>query len=94
MVVLRGGGRDPLGNPKPVEEIPVEDCLIAPRSTAEPLDRSDTAEAEPSLYHDSFGFRSTDQIRVPDGARMAGLWAVDGIPGAWPFGVEVPLRRA
>jgi hypothetical protein len=94
VVVLRGGGRDPKGNPLPTVEIPVEGCLIGPRSTSEPLDRSDTAESNVALYHDAFLFLSKDRIRVPEGNRMAGEWSVAGRPGEWPLGVEVPLVRA
>lgn len=97
MVVLRSGGRDDWGNPLPVVEIPKDNCLIAPRSTTDPVDRSDVVNAKPALYRDNepgFSFLSTDRIRVPEGARMAGEWEVDGLPGEWPFGVEVPLARS
>jgi hypothetical protein len=94
VVVLRGGGRDAKGNPLPVTEIPVTGCLIGPRATAEPLDRSDVTSSTAVLYRDpdpGFSFLPADRIRVPSGARMAGTWNVDGRPGEWPHGVEVGL---
>lgn len=92
VVVIRGGGRDAKGNPLPSQEIPVRDCLIAPRATAEPLDRSDVTSSTAVLYRDpGFTFLPADRVRVPTGARMAGVWAVDGRPGEWPDGVEVGL---
>jgi hypothetical protein len=92
VVVIRGGGRDAKGNPLPSQEIPVRDCLIAPRATAEPLDRSDVTSSTAVLYRDpGFTFLPADRVRVPAGARMAGVWAVDGRPGEWPDGVEVGL---
>lgn len=96
VVVLRGGGRDHRGNLLPVEEHEVEECLPAPRSTEEPLDRSDLTQAKGVLYrrrHD-FTFYSTDQIRVPEGTWLTpGVWAVEGEPSHWPAGWEVPLRK-
>lgn len=97
VIVLRSGGRDVKGNPLPDVEIPKDNCLIAPRMTAEPVDRSDVVVAKPALYRDNepgFSFLSTDRIRVPEGARMSGDWEVDGLPGEWPMGVEVPLVRS
>ncbi|MBT8162798.1 MULTISPECIES: hypothetical protein [Arthrobacter] len=95
VVVLRGGGRDAKGNPLPTSEIPVTDCLVGPRATAEPLDRSDVVDSTAALYRDNgFTFLSTDRVRVPEGTRMAGEWSIDGLPGEWPYGVEVGLRRA
>src|SRR6185312_2833124 len=94
VVVVRGGGRDPKGYPLPTEDNPVAGCVVGARATSEPLDRSDVAEASVVLYHESFGFRAADRVRVPAGHRMAGDWSVDGRPGEWPFGVEVQLVRA
>lgn len=95
VIVLRGGGRDAKGNPLPVSEIPVTGCLIAPRATADPVDRSDVIDGKAVLYRDpGFTFQSTDRIRVPRGARMAGDWSVEGRPGEWPYGSEVGLVRA
>ena len=94
VVVLRGGGRDPRGNPLPVEEIPLADCLIGPRSTTEG-ERFMVTSTDMALYRDpdpEFSFRSSDRIRVPEGARMAGEWAVDGRPLEYPLGVHVPIR--
>jgi len=95
VVVLRGGGRDAKGNPLQLAEIPVTDCLIAPRATADPLDHSDVVDSKAVLYRDpGFTFLSTDRIVVPAGARMAGTWSVDGRPGEWPHGSEVGLVMA
>lgn len=95
VVVIRGGGRDAKGNPLPSYEIPVADCVVAPRSTVDPIDRSDVVDGNGVLYRDpGFTFLSTDRIRVPGGALMAGEWAVEGRPGEWPMGVEVGLVRA
>ncbi|WP_336715338.1 hypothetical protein [Arthrobacter sp. USHLN218] len=95
VTVIRGGGRDPKGNPLPAYEIPVPNCLVAPRATADPVDRSDVVDGKAVLYHGGgFTFLSTDRIRVPQGAHMAGEWSVEGRPGEWPYGVEVGLVRA
>lgn len=92
--VIRGG-RDPYGNPLPAEEIPLEGVLAAPRSTAEPLDRTDLTEAMGVLYldHGQFEFEPTDRIEFPDTAMLRGTWAVDGEMSRWPMGDEVPLRK-
>ena len=95
VIVLRNGGRDPKGNPRPDEEIPLKDCLIGPRLMNDPVDHSDVSASELYLYRDpdpEFRFRTTDRIRVPSGARMAGDWSVDGRPKEWPLGVEVGLE--
>lgn len=92
VTVLRGGGRDAKGNPLPTREIPVKECIVAPRATAEPLDHSDVVSSTAVLYRDpGFTFLPADRIRVPDGARMAGTWAVEGRPGEWPQGWEIGL---
>lgn len=92
VTVLRGGGRDAKGNPLPVMEIPVKDCLIGARATADPLDRADVSSSTAVLYRDpGFTFLPSDRIRVPEGARMAGTWSVDGRPGEWPGGWEIAL---
>ncbi len=96
VTVLRGGGYDEYGNPLPVTEIPLSGCLAAPRSTADPIDRSDLTEATAVLYRDhdaEFDFHSTDKVRFPETALLRGTWKVDGEPSRWPFGVEVPLRK-
>lgn len=95
ITVLRGGGRDSNGNPRPVVEIPLAGCLIGPRSTGESGIQSDVTSSEMSLYRDPdpvFKFLSTDRILVPDGALNAGEWVVDGRPKEFPLGIEVPLK--
>ena len=95
VTVVRSGGRDAKGNPTPSFEVTLPDCLIAPRATADPVDRSDVVDGKAVLYRGpGFRFLSTDRIRVPVGALMAGEWSVDGQPGEWPYGVEVGLVRA
>ena len=95
VTVLRSGGRDAKGNPLPAYEIQVPDCLLAPRATSDPVDRSEVVAGVAVLYRgDGFTFLPTDRVRVPAGARMAGEWSVDGSPSEWPFGVEVGLVRA
>ena len=97
VVVLRGGGRDSRGNPAPVTEVPVTDCLVGARATMDPLSRGDLTTADAVLYRDlgdGVTFLPTDRVRVPEGTWLsAGVWAVDGEPKAWPLGWEVPLRK-
>lgn len=96
VIVIRGGGRDDRGNPRPVEEIPLADCLIGPRSTADAGGTSDLTSSDMSLYRDpdpAFKFQPTDRIRVPAGAANAGDWSVDGRPKEFPLGVEVPVKE-
>lgn len=93
-VVLRSGGKDPKGNPLPDVELPLSDVLIAPRATADPLDRSDATTAETVIYHNTFVFQPTDKIRIPVGARMAGLWRVDGRTEEWPMGTVTSVVLA
>lgn len=97
VVVLRGGGRDGRGNPLPVQEVPVDACLLGARATEDPLSRGDLTTAEGILYRDledGVEFLPTDQVRVPEGTWLAaGVWAVDGMPKRWPMGWEVALRR-
>lgn len=92
VTVIRGGGRDDRGNPLPVTEIPVSGCLVGPRATSEPVDRTDLVSSDAVLYRDpdpAFTFLSTDRVRTPDGV----VWSVEGSPKVWPMGVEVPLKR-
>ena len=96
VIVIRSGGRDAKGNPLPAQEISREGVTVCPRSTEDPLDRSDVASSTAVLYDEDTAFRyqSTDRIRVPVGALMAGEWAVAGRPGEWPMGSEVGLSKA
>lgn len=92
VTVLRGGGRDAKGNPMPTQEIELTKCIVAPRATVDPVDRSATASTTAVLYRDpGFTFLPADRIRVPTGKRMAGTWSVDGRPAEWPLGSEVEL---
>lgn len=97
VIVLRGGGRDAKGNPQPPTEIPVDGCLFADKTTAEQMGFSDVVDADAAIYRDpdaGFRFESTDRVRIPDGARGAGVWSVSGRVQEWPLGVVVPLRKA
>jgi hypothetical protein len=95
VTVLRGGGRDAKGNPLPVVEIAVTGCVVAPRATADPVDRADIVDSSAVLYRGpGFTFMPSDRIRIATGNRMAGEWSVDGRPSEWPFGSEVGLVRA
>lgn len=92
-VVLRGGGKDPKGNPLPASEIPVtQRCAYAPRTTADPVDHSEVVDSTAVLYCDpGFSFLAKDRIRIPAGSRGAGEWMVDGRPKEWPLGWEIGL---
>ena len=97
ITVLRGGGRDRFDNPIPAAEIAREGVMIAPRATADPVDFSELVDSRAVLYDDAedgFRYMSTDRIRVPAGARMAGEWSIDGRPGEWVLGNEIVLVRA
>lgn len=94
VVVLRGGGHDQWGEPRPVEEIVVKDCLVGGSSTSDDTPRSEVVDSTANLYRGpGFTFQSTDRVVVPSGAPMAGEWAVEGIPQEWAQGVHVALRR-
>lgn len=94
VTVTRGGGKDRFGNTLPPQTLTVENCLLAPRATVDPVDMSEVANTTGVLYHDSFHFQPTDRIAVPAEARMSGDWSVDGVPSEWPFGWEVKIVRA
>lgn len=94
VTVLRSEGRDPKGNPTPALEIPATRCAVAPRSTAEPNNRSEVVDSTAVLYRDhepGFVFLPGDRVRISPGDRMAGEWKVEGRPGEWPDGWEVGL---
>jgi len=96
VVVLRGGGRDKKGNPITPQEIALAACIVAPGSSFEGDNRSAAATSRAALYRDidpAFSFQPKDRVRIPQGTRMAGEWALDGLPEEWPMGVEVALVR-
>ncbi|WP_417372714.1 hypothetical protein [Glutamicibacter protophormiae] len=96
VIVIRRGGRDSKGGVKPAQQIPVPDCIIAPKGSDESGRASDVATTDAVLYRDpdpDFMFQSTDQIRIPEGSLMAGLWDVAGRPAQTPLGVEVALKE-
>lgn len=85
----RGGGKDKWGNPTPFVSIPLPGCLFAPRSTSDPVDRSDLTDSRAVLYAPpGTEVASTDRVEVPG----HGTYAVDGEASYWPLGVEIPLR--
>lgn len=91
----RQGGKDARGNPAPAARETITGCLVAPRGTMDPVDRSDVVDSNAVLYRNDPDpvFRNGDVVVVPAG-RMAGRWLVDGRPGEWPGGLEVGLVRA
>lgn len=95
ITVRRGGGRNADGDPVPGSEHTIPDCLVGSRSTKEPVDRSDLTESTAVAFAPPRAdVVSTDTITVPAGHFMAGEYVVDGDPGFWPLGTEIPLRRA
>lgn len=95
VTVHRSGGRNADGDPVPATDHPVVDCLVGPRSTNEPVDRTELTDTTAVLYHDdpAVDITGTDTLTVPAGHFMAGTYAVEGDPSRWPLGTEVPLRR-
>lgn len=93
-VVVSRTGRNSDGDPVPPSKHDVPDCLVARRSTSDPIDRSELTDTSAVLYAPiGADVISTDQITVPAGHPMAGTYAVDGDPGGWALGVEVPIRK-
>lgn len=94
-VTVVRGGRDEDGNPIPPSRHVVTDCVIGPRATKDPIDRSDVPDTGVTLYGPPrMDVRSTDRIEVPDGHFMPGVYEVDGTPGFWPLGTEVYMKQA
>jgi hypothetical protein len=90
VVVLRSGGRDESGRPRPVTETALDDVLIAPTSSSEPDALASATTSFSTLYAPpGTDIRSTDRIRLPDG----GVWDVVGDASSWPLGVVVQLTR-
>lgn len=86
--VERSGGRDDRGNPRHTAPHSIGKCLYAPRSSVEPVPRSDIAQSSATLYAPvGTVIESTDIITIPQGR-----FSVDGIANVWPNGVEIPLR--
>ena len=97
VVVLRGGGRDPRGNPRPEQRIELAGVAVGWRSTADPVDRDDVTSDFAVLYDETgeLDWLESDRVELPaDNRGPRGVWQVDGRPKAWPVGWEVPLRRA
>lgn len=96
VVLISGGGRDDDGNIISSTETTLTGCLIAPRRTEDPVDRSEIVVGEAVLFVPlgaTASIPSSARIRVPQGAALPGLWSVDGQAVRWPYGFEVPLRK-
>lgn len=94
VTVHRSGGRNSDGDPVPPTDHDVSDCLVGRRSTKDPIDRAELTDTAAILYGPGrMDVRSTDTITVPAPHWMAGEYAVDGDPGFWPLGTEVPLTK-
>ncbi|QCP08234.1 hypothetical protein FDF08_09765 [Micrococcus luteus] len=93
IAVYSGGGRDRFGEPLPESRVEIPECLIAPRSTTEPQERSDLDGSRGVIYVQSeHTFHGSDRVEVLTGSHR-GLWEVDGVPTLWPDGWEIPIRR-
>lgn len=100
VTVLRSGGRDRKNNPLPTVEHDEAGALIAPRRSDDPTDRSSAPISGAWLLfrgRNDVDITSTDQVRIPEGAPMPGVWRVVGDVGDWrgdaAGGVEVSLER-
>lgn len=96
VTVIRSGGRDSHGDPLPAQEIHLEDCLVGQWAGGVSGNASNVTSTDITLFRDpdpGFRFQSTDQIRIPEGARMAGLWNVVGRPVETPLGDEVRIKE-
>ncbi|OMH30650.1 hypothetical protein [Tersicoccus sp. Bi-70] len=96
VVVVRSGGRDARGNPRPAQRIPVDRCLVRWTGSGDLVDRTDVSTGTAVLYRrrsSSFAFVPTDRIEIPDSALVPGVWAVDGAPKLWPNSVELTLKK-
>ncbi len=94
VTVHRSGGYDANGDPVPAQDHNVSDCLVGRRGTSEPQDRTELTDTTAVLYGPAgMDVISTDTITVPAPHGMAGEYTIDGDPGFWPLGTEVPLRR-
>lgn len=95
VIVHRTGGRNSDGDPVPSSDHIIGDCLVGRRSTSDPIDRSELTDTSAVMYAPAAAdIKSTDTITVPASHWMAGEYAVDGDPGFWPLGTEVPLKKA
>lgn len=100
VTVLRSGGKDRFGNILPEATYTVADCAVVPRTSSEPLDRSDTVVSGASLYGTdpapilspvpatgSPTLTSVDRVRVTGMGALDGTWSVEGDVGSYqsPF---------
>ena len=94
LVVSRSGGRNADGDPVPASTHTIPDCVVGRRETSNPVDRDESAKTTAVAYSGpAADITNTDTVTVPAGHWMAGSYVVDGDPGFWPLGTEIPLRR-
>lgn len=95
VTIEQSGGKDDWNNPRPAKHYVWPQCLIAPRSTMDPLDFSDLVENRVVLYGRKPPVMptSTDVIIIPEGRPMAGRWVVRGRPSQWHVGWEIVMDR-
>ena len=93
--VLRGGGRDSMGNPKQPEVIPLDECLISNHSMTDTTEPASDQTTNPAYLYRKPGFKflPTDRIRVPETSDMEGTWEIIGRPAGGPMGWEVRLSQ-
>lgn len=92
VTVLRGGGRDRLGDPRPVTRHHVGQCLLAPGEARESDEYDELPVTRARLFRANrdFDFERGDRVEV---SGDPGVWDVDGVPAVWPVGVVVSLKR-
>lgn len=94
VTVKRSGGKDANGDPTPTQDIPLEDVLVGPVDSSNPVDRSEFPDTSAVLCGGpGIDIRSTDRVIVPVGHLMNGTYQVEGDPGFWPLGTQVNLKR-
>lgn len=95
VTVLRSGGKDRFGAVLPDSTYTIQGCAVAPRTSSEPLDRSDTVVSGASLFGvgltpnliptpaaGSPSLTSTDRVRVTGMGALDGTWSVEGDVGS------------
>lgn len=102
VTVARPPDRDRHGDPVPgtgsthtvadADGAPI--CLLAPRSTTDPVDRSDLITTNAVLYAPVIAdIRRGDELTITGHPLHAGRWRVDGAPQPWPLGLEIAVIR-
>lgn len=100
VIVHRGGGRDPRGNPLPTAQHDIWVYTVSPRSSEEKTPRSDAPLTAAVLRGPwPLDLVSTDKVEVPQGHPQAGMWAINGDVGGfrsftgWTPGCRVALEK-